>query len=290
MTQVFVGVGHGRRPDGTYDPGTRNRQTGAVEHEQAHRVVEVVDAGLDRCGVTHVTEAWGSAAFDDPNFHGSIETANEAGVDLALEVHFDWDQAPRGGFGIFYPGSAGGERAAADIGAAHAGQGQRLRYGGTYEDTRGLAFVRRAAAPAVIWECDRIDVYDDETVGAFGEAIVEGVCTFLGADYVAPGGAVDDFEEFLMSLPDEQQTFLRRFAEQGVADGVDGQSYAREVLKTHRGVTEVFAAIKAMDTSPVALAEHGVAALRELKTRGLRTVLPGQVPENKTYSRSDLGI
>ena len=229
MTDVFIGAGHGRRPNGVYDTGTVNRANGAVEHEQVHRVLPHVEAGLARSGVSFHSESWGSAAFDDPNFVGSIAKANELGVDVAVEIHFDWDEAPRGGFGIHFPSSGEGADVADLIGRAYVQRGLRLRHGGVYSDTRGLAFVRRTAMPAVIWECDRIDVYDNETVAAFGESVAEGLCGFLGVSYVPPEAAeveedvVADVELDEDGFSDAEVQFLKGFVKAAMQREPEGR-------------------------------------------------------------------
>lgn len=105
---------------------------------------------------------------------------------------------------------------------------------------------------------------------------------------------VGTMEAMMAGLTDEQARFLERFAEQGVADGVDGQSFAREVLKTHRaftgmrgGLTRMLGGVSDMESKPRSIMLATVALVREARARGW-LVDPTRFRENRTYREDDL--
>jgi hypothetical protein len=50
MPDVFLGVGHGVKPNGTFDPGAQAPDRN--EYEMNFQVVAAVAAALHRCGVS----------------------------------------------------------------------------------------------------------------------------------------------------------------------------------------------------------------------------------------------
>lgn len=190
MTDLYLAVGHGIRPDGKFDPGARGAD-GRYEHFEATQVVAEAVEGLVRSGVNVVHEAHGSGGPDfdpDPNFSGSWKKANATGARYALEVHFDWVEAPRGGFG-FWASDAGKVLADAvrDQWIA-AGLPTRDRW---HTKRTNLGFINNTTMPAALWECDRVQDYDQATNEKMGEAIAAGACNALGISYV-PQTAVGD--------------------------------------------------------------------------------------------------
>src|SRR6266545_2229041 len=89
---LFVGIGHGVRPDGVFDPGAVFDAPGSdedfFEHTKATAVVEASADALARNGVTAFIEQ-DSGTGHDPNFVGSAKTANAQDVKLAIEVHLN---------------------------------------------------------------------------------------------------------------------------------------------------------------------------------------------------------
>lgn len=151
-------------------------------------VAEAVQA-LSRCGVTFDHEAHGSGGPEDPNYSGSISRINAGDYGLAVEVHFDWSRAPRGGFGHWY--SDAGKRAADKILGRWSGANLPVRLS-WHKQRSDLSFLKRTRPPAVLWECDRIEDYDHETTSLMGEALAAGICDALGKPYLGPGSQGPD--------------------------------------------------------------------------------------------------
>lgn len=181
---VDISIGHGYTSKGTFDPGAVNAN-GTKEHVLATKVVEAAFPALTRSGVTHIVCETNAGPSHDPDYVGSTRRVNSEGAGLALEVHFDSSNAPRGGFGIY---AHAGSRAAylAECIKNHWGQAG-LPQRKSYADVRGLYFLQRTNCPSLIWECDRTDRYDPGTLISMGEAIAAGVCDYLQLAYQAPG-------------------------------------------------------------------------------------------------------
>src|SRR6266545_5804098 len=74
MPEVFLGVGHGVKPDGTFDPGAQ--APGRNEYELNWKVVAATAGALDRSGVSFFNEE-AAGKGHDPNFVGSARKAND---------------------------------------------------------------------------------------------------------------------------------------------------------------------------------------------------------------------
>ena len=179
MASVYLAVGHGIKPDGTFDPGAVSRDGSQTEQASGDVVVRIAAKILEDNGVDVVSEA----DKDDPNFYGTVAAANEADVDLAVSVHHDWNKAPSGGFGFWYPGSEGGKKAADQIKAAY--RRRQLPVRDEWHKARSLYFTKNTAMHAVLWECGRIGEYSVKELKTIGEAIAEGVAGYFGIDLKA---------------------------------------------------------------------------------------------------------
>jgi N-acetylmuramoyl-L-alanine amidase len=191
--RVFIAVGHGRRPDGTIDPGARNTHQDGRKSEQSegHIIVHHL------AGFLRQADVWVEAQRSgDPNFagvEGYTQRANRLGVDLALTVHHDWHAAPRGFF-CHWSGGAGpdaerdarrrvNKRAADAIYAAVEQAGSFPLRPSWHKQRDDLTFCTRARVPSVLIECDRIgEVRDHE---GLARAIANGVLDHLGVPRTA---------------------------------------------------------------------------------------------------------
>ena len=83
---AYIGIGHGLRPDGVFDPGATFG--GLEEHDLAVSVVDAYADAMRGAGVKVEDESH-SGSGHDPNFIGSARRANELRVKYADEVHFN---------------------------------------------------------------------------------------------------------------------------------------------------------------------------------------------------------
>lgn len=176
MPKVHIAVGHGRRDNGSFDPGAVGN--GWTEQTAGDIIVARAAAVLSShgLGVTH------EADQDDPNFVGTVRDANRLDVDLLVSVHHDWTGGVDGTFGFWNPNSKHGERATRAIVAAAGARG--FRTVPKWTKARGDLYVLNASKmPATLIECGRIgDASLDERVELeqMGEAVAEGVLRYFG--------------------------------------------------------------------------------------------------------------
>jgi hypothetical protein len=182
---IFLAVGHGRRPNGTIDPGAMTADGRRSEQSEGDLIVQHCARILRDAGFRVTSQRAG-----DPNFAGTngyTATASRLGVDLAVSVHHDWNRAPRGFFCHWASGAGTAaqktarlkvNRAAADAmfaAVAEAGLPTRPSW---HKERTDLTFTTATTVPAVLVEADRVgEVADHE---AMGRAIAFGICDFFG--------------------------------------------------------------------------------------------------------------
>lgn len=165
---LYLAIGHGRAPDGRWDPGAQHPGNDAVEVDAAqvmvHAMVEVLQ---DAPGVQLIAESG-----DHPNVRGSAAAANAAGVDDCIEVHQDSATAPPGAFAHWYPGSKGARRLANGLVSSIQEQGVQLR-SDWHRPRPGLYFLRKTTCRAVLVEVGRVADYGPEALRKFGRAMAQ---------------------------------------------------------------------------------------------------------------------
>ncbi|HEV8650909.1 MAG TPA: N-acetylmuramoyl-L-alanine amidase [Actinomycetes bacterium] len=231
MPKVFVAPGHGRKPDGVFDPGAVGHAGGKqfVEHDFNTKVANALAAALRRCGVEVVLEDGGGN--HDPNFIGSTKAANASGADYAVEVHHNATEDHRGtGSEVVVNdrASAANKQLAKAMAAAMA-SALGIRNRGVVARDREH-FNREATMPACIPECAFVDSTTDQAVldqpsyaATVAEAICEPLCGFLGVAFSPPSEAPGVSEEELsMANADEIMTFLKTMKQDLVVFGTPG--------------------------------------------------------------------
>ena len=167
--KVYLAVGHGRRTNGTVDPGATLGS--ATEQNQGAPIVAAAAKRLRDRGVTVKAQRAG-----DPNFIGYTAEANEWGADLAISVHHDWHKAPRGAFGFWHPSSPEGKRLADNIYVSVSAAGFPMRPS-WHRPHGSLHFLNNTRMPAVLWECDRVGSVKDHA--RYGRALADGILEYL---------------------------------------------------------------------------------------------------------------
>jgi N-acetylmuramoyl-L-alanine amidase len=240
--KVFVAPGHGRKPDGTFDPGAVGH-AGAkefVEHDLNTKVANALDAALRRCGVEVVLEQGGGN--HDPNFIGSTKAANASGADFAIEIHHN----AAGGTGseviINDRASAPTKQLAKDMAAAMA-SALDIRNRGVIARDREH-FNRETRMPACIPECAFVDSATDQDVigkaayaATVAEAICEPLCGFLGVAFTAATSLGTGEEDFDMATGDEILTALNSLRQDLTVFGTPGLEKTVEDFATRQRQT-----------------------------------------------------
>lgn len=170
--KVDLYVGHGLQPNGRFDPGAVSKD-GKWTEQKAGDIVVLEAAQILGPHVDLAHEAF----KEDDNFVGSVAGSNERDADVVVAVHHDWNQAPRGGFGFWYPGSEGGKALADSILRAYKRHGLPVRH--PWHKARNLYVTRETRMTAVLWECGRIGEFNEEELKQVGQAIAEGIAEHL---------------------------------------------------------------------------------------------------------------
>lgn len=173
--KVYLAVGHGLRPDGTFDPGAagggwNEQSAGDYIVDEAARLLE--DAGH---------QVFSEAFSDDPNFVGSTRKANEWGADVVVAVHHDWVGAPEGAFGHWY--TTAGKSIADQIQKAVGEAGFPLRPS-WHKKRDDLYILKNTIAPCVLYEVGRIGtgtLDTEQELRNMGRAIAAGVAAWGGS-------------------------------------------------------------------------------------------------------------
>ena len=170
---VYLAPGHGRHPDtGHVDEGARDGN--ATEQRDGDLICRAAQAHLEQhYGLTVYRQPRGG-----PDFRGTIPDILNRAPRVAIEVHHDWNKAPRGGFGFWRTDN---QRALADaIHTAYRDAGlptrphmQHLPGTSSYP-----AIVRRTHA--VLWEADRIGAVNDHRL--YGRVLADGIARYLNID------------------------------------------------------------------------------------------------------------
>jgi peptidoglycan hydrolase-like protein with peptidoglycan-binding domain len=91
MSSLFISVGHGVRPNGTFDPGAVHTVTGALEYDGNRDLATHVTSLLRQAGHQVVSEA--DAPYKtDTDYQGSVDAVNAGNYWLAVDFHQDWEQ------------------------------------------------------------------------------------------------------------------------------------------------------------------------------------------------------
>jgi N-acetylmuramoyl-L-alanine amidase len=177
MARVWLAVGHGIRPNGTYDPGAVSADGRWDEQRAGDVIVREVARRLVALGV----KVWDESFSDtDPNYVGTARSANDWHADYVVSIHHDWSLAPLGAFGHWYTNE--GKALADDIQAAVGQAGFELRPS-WHKMRTDLYLLKHTNAPSVIYECSRIGepALDTEAeLQRMGQAIAAGIAKHLG--------------------------------------------------------------------------------------------------------------
>lgn len=176
MARVFLAVGHGLRPNDTFDPGAVGN--GWSEQDAGDIIVHEAANLLRDVGVKVKDEAH----RDDPNYVGTTHDANVWNADFVVTIHHDWLGAPEGAFGHWI--SPAGKALADDIQQAVGEAGYPLR-SDWHKRRTDLYILKNTEAPCVLYECGRIgqDGLDTEDgLKKMGRAIAQGIARHLDVD------------------------------------------------------------------------------------------------------------
>lgn len=175
--KVLLAVGHGVKPDGTFDPGAVSRDGRWTEQSAGDIVVRVATADLAKiCDVT------GEADRRDANWPGSAALANRLDVDVAVEIHHDWNGGIDEPFGHWM--STKGQALATAIVHTYRDAGFGMRE--SWHRKRSLGFLTSTDMPAALIELGRIGQYTPDQLVQLGHLTARGIATYFGLTIPAP--------------------------------------------------------------------------------------------------------
>ena len=209
---IDISVGHGVRPDGTFDPGAVGG--GTSEQEAGDIVVAEMARLLTKSGFKVFSEAYSN----DPNFYGSVKRINYVTKPkVAVTIHHDWSGAPQGAFGFWHPLSLKGKKLADLMLAEVKAAGFQTR--DNWHKSRLLYFTRKTNPPAVLWECGRIGEYTEDQLKKMARALAQALARYFGRELtvetLVPGDVGPDVEAW--------QYMLRLFTRKAIPKyGIDG--------------------------------------------------------------------
>lgn len=228
MTRVYLAVGHGRKPDGTYDPGAVSAD-GRWSEQKAGDVI-VAEAA-------RVLRAWGlevrdEANKDDPNFAGTAAAANVWGADCVVSIHHDWKLAPEGAFGHWY---APKSKPLADAIQAAVGEAGFPLRPDWHKPRTDLSLLKRTQAPVVLYEVGRIgqaSIDEPAELQAMGRAIAAGIARYLGLETEEVDDMTQQEKEMLQyaamwALEAKTDALIARYIAEGDAEAADKIRAAR---------------------------------------------------------------
>ena len=197
MTQLYLGVGHGITPKGAFDQGAQ--APGRNEYELNWQVVAAAAVALTRCGVSFINEE-AAGIGHDPDWVGSANNANDAKVELAIEVHHN-ASASHEGFGCEMCISSQTTDANRQLGRRiaallHQELGLNIRGDEGLSTRDGLGFLKGTKMPAMIPEISFVDNATDRQISGrpdyatkAGEALAQAICEHFGQPFIQPNGA-----------------------------------------------------------------------------------------------------
>jgi len=181
VARVYVSVGHGMRPNGTFDPGAV-APSGETEYDGNRDLAGRVAALLRDRGVDVTSEA-DSAHGLDPDYIGTTDLVNAGGYDMALDCHRDWSEGSTAEvWPLVHPAGATSNLYASTM--------------VTYARTLGLStagptgrsdlyFLNATTCPAVLVESGRVGTPRD--VAGVAEALAAAIAQVLGVGPPAEG-------------------------------------------------------------------------------------------------------
>jgi hypothetical protein len=172
---LYVSIGHGVRPNGTFDPGAVHTATGVTEYDGNRELAGMVTGALRAAGLSVESES-DMAPGTDPDYQGSVELVNRAGRPLAIDFHQDWEQGSSAlCWPLVHPDGTESQRIAGEIISSCVGAGLSVKGPTARSD---LWWLNGTACPAILIEAGRVGT--PRPVADLAAAIADGICRALG--------------------------------------------------------------------------------------------------------------
>lgn len=223
MSKYLIGLddGHGMETQGKRTPKLKTdlmfrgklRKKGTIIHENDfnENIMELIEKGLDRCGIGHVQLAEGDT---DIPLKNRVKKANKLNCDLVVSCHANalegdkWQDKAYGLVVIHTENCSSTSKKLAKNCYNHLkDEVDWYKNGGTKYGVRAdtdisgftLYILRRTKASAVLLEFGFMDSWEDvkrmvteEFQISCAEATVKGICETLGVKYISPHKEIED--------------------------------------------------------------------------------------------------
>ena len=167
VRSLYLAIGHGTAPDGTWQPGAEHPRTGQFEVDAAQVMVWAMAKELRGATNLKLTNETRGA---NPNLIGSVARANALGVDDCISIHQDTAAAPPGAFVHWYTGRSDAKRLADGIVQNIHQQGVPIRWD-WHRERPGLYFLRKSTCRSVLVEVGRVGDFDTAQLKQLGRSI-----------------------------------------------------------------------------------------------------------------------
>jgi N-acetylmuramoyl-L-alanine amidase len=179
VSSIYVSVGHGVRPNGTFDPGAVHTATGVTEYEGNRELARVVTDQLRSRGHQVTSEA-DAANKTDADYQGSVEAVNAGSYHLALDLHQDWEQGSSAlCWPLVHPNGTESQRIASQVISTCNAAGLTTK-GPTHRTD--LWWLNGTDCAAILIEAGRVGT--PRPVAELGEAIAIGIDIAMGGHAV----------------------------------------------------------------------------------------------------------
>jgi hypothetical protein len=183
MARLYISVGHGVRPNGTFDPGAVHTQTGALEYDGNRDLARHVTDILRGHGHQVISEA--DATYKtDTDYEGSVDAVNAGDYRLAVDFHQDWEQGSQAlSWPLVHPYGTESHRVADQINLSVAAAGLSTAGPTNRSD---LWWLNGTECAAILIEAGRVGA--PRPVPELAQAIADGIHLALGAPPAGPEG------------------------------------------------------------------------------------------------------
>jgi len=183
VATIYVSIGHGVRPNGTFDPGACHTTSGATEYDGNRDLCWHVTAALRAAGHDVESES-DMAPKSDPDYQGSVDLSNAKPRALALDLHQDWEQGSDAlCWPLIHPAGVESQRIAAEVIVSCEAAGLST-YGPSPRSD--LWWLNGTSAPAILIEAGRVGT--PRPVPQLAAAIADGISRALGGKPVPGDG------------------------------------------------------------------------------------------------------
>lgn len=264
MSKYLIGLddGHGMETEGKRTPSLKTdlmfrgklRKKGTIIHENDfnENIMELIEKGLDRCGIGHIQLAEGDT---DIPLQDRVKKANNKKCGLVVSCHANalegdkWQDKAYGLVVIHTKNCSSTSKKLAKNCYNHLKDVDWYKNGGTKYGIRAdtdvsgftLYILRRTSMPAILIEYGFMDHWEDvkimvteEFQKSCAEATVKGICETLGVKYI------EEKKQYIRVLKDVNLHSAANFKESSICGKVIQGTVLTVIKKIKRSGTDMY--------------------------------------------------